>query len=215
MAKPINISLCITLQGAGKDIQQLFTAIDRRIEALKRNASTSQEGGEEGTKLTTPKSSSQNASFDEEDKESILDHQSSPESSPEPPDSSTRTRLIPVPILTTSPSPATQATPTITMVTTTTPTSGNPVITSQITTTSPPTRTSEGHLYHHEENRSGHGAMAIEPRSQEALLLRRSSSTSDKDSESTPNPPSSERSPSCEASTTTTISSSDNALESS
>ena len=206
------LDLFFLVQGAGKDIQQLFTAIDRRIEALKRNATTSQEGGEEGVKLTAPKSSSQNNSFDEEDKESILGHQSSPESSPEPPDSSTRTRLIPVPILTTT--STTQSTPTNTMVTSTTPTGTNPVIPSQIVTTSPPSRVAKAPVYH-EEGASGvsSGAMSVEPRSQKALLRRSSSSTSDKDSESTPNPPSSERSPSCEASTTT-LSSSDNTLES-
>ena len=170
---------CIHLcsQGAGKDIQQLFTAIDRRIEALKRNVTTDQDS-EEGAKPTSTKSS-QNTSFDEEDKESILDHHSSPESSPEPPDSSTRTRLIPVPILTTSPSPATQATPTVTMVT-----NSNSATMPQMPTTSPPT----SEAVYPEDNESRR-------HSRKTLLRRSSSSTSDKDSESIPSRLSSERSP--------------------
>ena len=188
------------IQGAGKDIQQLFTAIDRRIEALKRNATTDQES-KAGSKSAVAKSA-QNTSFDEEDKESFLEYRSSPESSPEPSNSSTRARLIPVPILTTSPSPATQALPTVTVVSSSGVTSSS--VGGDIVVTSPRTSpTSSSPNY--PDNDGGHGRKTS---------LRRGSSASDKDSESTPNPPSSERSPSCEASTTT-VSSSDNALESS
>ena len=79
-----------------KDIQQLFTAIDRRLEALKRNVDKSakkkkeeEEGRETGgaTSLTlagTPGSSTIAQLQDEEDRYSFLDDPvSSPESSPD------------------------------------------------------------------------------------------------------------------------------------
>ena len=70
-----------TFQGATKDIQQLFTACDRRIEALRRNLGTDEErdcsvGIEKTTPTTIP--------FDDDDKESFLDGpHSSPDSSPD------------------------------------------------------------------------------------------------------------------------------------
>lgn len=93
--------LSLLPKGATKDIQQLFTAIDRRIEALKRNIQHSQESSEqqnEAFRLAAPTAST---SFDEDDKESFFDeHHSSPESSPET-HTSTRLRQVetnPVPV---------------------------------------------------------------------------------------------------------------------
>ena len=93
--------LSVFPKGAAKDIQQLFTAIDRRIEALKRNIQHSQESSEqqnEAFRLAAPTAST---SFDEDDKESFFDeHHSSPESSPET-HTSTRLRQVetnPVPV---------------------------------------------------------------------------------------------------------------------
>lgn len=84
------------IMGVTKDIQQLFTAIDRRLEALKRNVDKSakkkkeeEEGRETGgaTSLTlagTPGSSTIAQLQDEEDRYSFLDDPvSSPESSPD------------------------------------------------------------------------------------------------------------------------------------
>ena len=70
-----------SVQGATKDIQQLFTAVDRRIEALKRNQNTADAerdapNSEKGLAAEVP--------FDDDDKESFLDEpHSSPDSSPE------------------------------------------------------------------------------------------------------------------------------------
>ena len=72
------ICYLIALQGVTKDIQQLFTAIDRRVEALRRNVQHSR--NETQKEVTAPV----NSSFDEDDKESFLDeHNSSPDSSPD------------------------------------------------------------------------------------------------------------------------------------
>lgn len=89
-----NVSVFL-IMGAAKDIQQLYTAVDRRIQALRRNASESGERGEdEATPAIISSSEAQMASFDEDDKESFLDGpHSSPESSPEP-HSSTRLRPV-------------------------------------------------------------------------------------------------------------------------
>jgi hypothetical protein len=79
------------MKGATKDIQQLFTAVDRRIEALKRNQNTTAE--QDGPNLD--KSSAAEIPFDDDDKESFLDEpHSSPDSSPDCHISS-RTRLAP------------------------------------------------------------------------------------------------------------------------
>lgn len=70
-----------TIQGNAKDIQQLFSSIDHRIEALKLNASHSEA---EPTKEKEPQSrgSRESSPFDEEDKESCFEEApSSPESS--------------------------------------------------------------------------------------------------------------------------------------
>lgn len=78
------------IMGSAKDIQQLFTAIDRRIEALKRNVGTDVE--RDGAK--SEKDAAQ-ISFDDDDKESFLDEpHSSPDSSPDC-HVSTRSRLAP------------------------------------------------------------------------------------------------------------------------
>lgn len=73
-------ALLFHIQGATKDIQQLFTAIDRRIEALRRNSDSSTERDV----IDSASQSVPQALFDEDDKESFLGEQhSSPESSPE------------------------------------------------------------------------------------------------------------------------------------
>lgn len=80
-------------QGATKDVQQLFTAMDRRIEALRRNQSTGAE--RESADTATPPGGPQ-VPFDDDDKESFLDHDephSSPDSSPDRQVGS-RTRLV-------------------------------------------------------------------------------------------------------------------------
>ena len=70
-----------TAQGNAKDIQQLFSSIDHRIEALKLSASHSDT---EPTKEKEPqvRGSRESSAFDEEDKESCFEEApSSPDSS--------------------------------------------------------------------------------------------------------------------------------------
>ncbi len=69
-------------QGATKDIQTLFTAIDRRIQALKRNVS-SDNSAESSTNQPDLLKTAAILPDDEEDKEESLSRQSSPDSSPE------------------------------------------------------------------------------------------------------------------------------------
>ena len=70
-------------QGASKDIQQLFTAIDRRIEALQRNTKNSSSDGQD----KPPESTLDQPlpQFEDDDRESFTlgEHNSSPESSPD------------------------------------------------------------------------------------------------------------------------------------
>jgi len=70
-------------QGASKDIQQLFTAIDRRIEALLRN--TKNNSTDDRDKLPESTSDQPLPQFEDDDKESFTlgEHNSSPESSPD------------------------------------------------------------------------------------------------------------------------------------
>lgn len=86
------------IMGAPKDVQQLFTAIDRRVEALRRNAEYSQEGSESQQEAGT-RPDSQNVSFDEDDKESFLDDpHSSPDSSPDAHSHARRLRQVENPV---------------------------------------------------------------------------------------------------------------------
>ena len=95
---PDCVELCSSLQGAPKDVQQLFTAIDRRVEALRRNAEYSQEGSESQQEAGT-RPDSQNVSFDEDDKESFLDDpHSSPDSSPDAHSHARRLRQVENPV---------------------------------------------------------------------------------------------------------------------
>ncbi len=68
-------------QGASKDIQTLFTAIDRRIQALKRNVLS--DNTEQATDPSEPPNTTAILRDDEEDKYESISRQSSPDSSPE------------------------------------------------------------------------------------------------------------------------------------
>ncbi|XP_064386021.1 ran-binding protein 3-like [Halichondria panicea] len=69
------------ITGAAKDIQTLFTAIDRRIQALKRNVLS--DNTEQATDPLEPSNTTTILPDDEEDKDESISRQSSPDSSPE------------------------------------------------------------------------------------------------------------------------------------
>ena len=91
------------MQGATKDIQQLFTAIDRRIEALRRNLNTAEsepqhhhdsDPAHHGVTPISSSAATAQVPFDDDDKESFLgDTHSSPDSSPDCRAAASRTRL--------------------------------------------------------------------------------------------------------------------------
>ena len=88
----------VLVQGNNKDIQQLFSAIDHRIEALRLNAQHSSSETNAAENEAQSRVSRESSPLDEEDKESVQeDNPSSPESTVESHTTTIREKAVSLP----------------------------------------------------------------------------------------------------------------------